>query len=138
MTGNSDGWQQVNFDLSAYAGQQVEVSISYVTDPSTGGIGVVVDDTALVVGGAVTQHEGFETGLGAWSVPGPPAGSPDVGVDFVRSEALLSGAVTTEDSVLLGFGLEQVESTDERAAIVKAAMEHLLGGGASPARTTTR
>ena len=51
MTGNSGGWQEANFDLSAYAGQQVEVSISYVTDPSTGGIGVVVDDTALVVGG---------------------------------------------------------------------------------------
>ena len=50
MTGNSGGWQEVNFDLSAYAGQQVEVSISYITDPSTGGIGVVVDDTALVVG----------------------------------------------------------------------------------------
>ena len=61
-----------------------------------------------------------------------------MGVDFVRSEALLSGAVTTEDSVLLGFGLEQVESTDERTAIVKAAMQHLLGGGASRVRTTTR
>ena len=31
--------------------------------------------------------------------------------------------------MLLGFGLEQVESTDERTAIVKAAMQHLLGGG---------
>ena len=71
-------------------------------------------------------------------MPGPPAGSPPVGSEFVRSQALLSAAVTTEDTVLLGFGLEQVESTDERAAIVKAAMEHLLGGSASPARTTTR
>ena len=138
MTGNSGGWQEVNFDLSAYAGQQVEVSISYVTDPSTGGIGVVVDDTALVVGGAVTQSEGFETGLGGWSVPGPPPGSPTVGVDFIRSQSLLSGAVTTEDSVLLGFGLEQVASAAERATIVRTAMQHLLGGAAPVAKTTNR
>ena len=32
MTASSGGWQEVNFDLSAYAGQQVEVSISYVSD----------------------------------------------------------------------------------------------------------
>ncbi|SDS38755.1 Immune inhibitor A peptidase M6 [Friedmanniella luteola] len=138
MTGSSGGWQEATFDLSAYAGQQVEVSISYVSDPSTGGIGLVVDDTALLVGGVTTQAEGFEAGLGAWSVLGPPSGSPTVGVDFVRSEALLSGAVTTEDSVLLGFGLEQVESATERAAIVRTAMRHLVGGDVSPAATTTR
>ncbi len=127
MTGSSGGWQEANFDLSAYAGQQVEVSISYVTDPSSGGIGVVVDDTALVVGGGTeTETEGFETGLGAWSVPGPPSGSPSVGVDFVRSQALLAGAVTTEDSVLLGFGLEQIASATERAAVVRS-------GDAAPA-----
>jgi hypothetical protein len=66
MTGNSHGWQQATFDISAYAGQQVEVSISYFTDPSTGGVGAFVDDTKVLVGGAVTESEGFETGL----VPG--------------------------------------------------------------------
>ena len=127
MTGSSDGWQPATFDLSAYAGQQVEVSISYVTDPSTGGVGVVVDDTAVLVDGSEVSSEGFETGLGAWSVPGPPAGSPPGGGDFVRSQGLLSGAVTTEDSVLLGFGLEQIGSGAERAALVRRAMQHLLG-----------
>ena len=115
------------------------MSISYVTDPSSGGIGVVVDDTALVVGGATeTETEDFETGLGAWSVPGPPSGSPSVGVDFVRSQALLAGAVTTEDSVLLGFGLEQIATATERAAVVRTAMQHLLGGGSSPATVARR
>jgi bacillopeptidase F (M6 metalloprotease family) len=37
MTGDSGGWQKVAFDLSAYAGGSVEVSISYVTDPASGG-----------------------------------------------------------------------------------------------------
>ncbi len=47
FTGDSGGWQPVRFDLSAYAGQQVEIVISYVTDPVTGGTGVIVDDTRL-------------------------------------------------------------------------------------------
>ena len=126
MTGNSDGWQQVTFDLSAYAGQQVEVSISYVTDPSTGGAGVFVDDTKVLVDGAVKEQEGFEAGLGAWSVPGPPAGSPPAGGDFRRAQGLFFPAVTTADSVLLGFGIEQIESQAERAAVLGKALKHLL------------
>ena len=39
LTGASDSWQQVAFDLGAYAGKRVEVSLSYVTDPSSGGRG---------------------------------------------------------------------------------------------------
>jgi hypothetical protein len=126
MTGNSDGWQQATFDLSAYAGKQVEVSISYVTDPSTGGVGAFVDDTKVLVGGVVTESEGFETGLGAWSIPGPPPGSPPAGGDFRRAQGLLFSAVSTEDSVLLGFGVEQIQSPAERAAVLGKALKHLL------------
>ena len=39
FTGNSGGWQQVEMDLSAYAGQTVELYISYATDWSTPGPG---------------------------------------------------------------------------------------------------
>ena len=126
MTGNSDGWQQATFDLSAYAGKQVEVSISYVTDPATGGVGAFIDDTKVVVGGAVIDSEGFENGLGAWSVPGPPPGSPPAGGDFRRAQGLFFSAVSTEDSVLLGFGVEQIESATERAAVLGKALKHLL------------
>jgi len=126
MTGNSGGWKQATFDLSAYAGQQVEVSISYVTDASVGGVGASVDDTQVLVDGAVREHEGFETGLGVWSVPGPPAGSPPAGGDFRRAQGLLFGAVTTKDSVLFGFGIEQIESAAERSALLGRAMNHVL------------
>jgi Immune inhibitor A peptidase M6 len=128
MTGSSGGWRQASFDLTAYAGEQVEVSISYVTDPFTGGVGAFIDDTRVVVGGAVIDAEGFETGLGAWSVPGPPPGSPPGGGDFRRAQALLSPAVTTADTVLLGFGVEQIGPPAERAAVLGRALRHLLGG----------
>jgi hypothetical protein len=126
MTGDSGGWKQGTFDLSAFAGKQVEVSISYVTDPASGGVGAFVDDTAIVVGGAVTQAEGFETGLGAWSLPGPPAGSPPGAGDFKRSQALVSAAVTTRDTVLLGFGIEQLATPAAQADVLGRAVRYLL------------
>ncbi len=127
LTGASNGWEQVGFDLSAYAGKSVELSISYVTDPSTGGHGVLADETSLVVGGTATETEGYETSLGAWKVSGPPAGSPAVLKDWARTGALFQtyGAITTDDTVLLGFGLEHVTSTAERKALIGKALASL-------------
>lgn len=127
FTGASDGWQQVEFDLSAYAGKTVEVSIGYITDPGSGGRGVLVDNTSVVIGGTTGQAEGFETSLGAWSTPGPPAGSPAVVKDWGRSGELFKtyGAVTTGDTVLLGFGLEHVTAAADRTALLRKALAAL-------------
>jgi hypothetical protein len=127
LTGSSTGWQQVGFDLSAYAGKSVEVSISYVTDPGSGGHGVLVDDASLVVGGTAKETEGFESSLGAWKPAGPPAGSPAVLKDWARTGTLFQtyGAVATDDTVLLGFGLEQVLSAADRAALLRKAFASL-------------
>ncbi|MER6029151.1 M14 family zinc carboxypeptidase [Streptomyces sp. NPDC001851] len=129
LTGSSGGWQRLTFDLSAYAGKSVEVSISYLTDSGTGGHGVLADDASLVVGGTAKETEGFESSLGAWHVPGPPPGSPAVRKDWARTGALFQtyGAVTTGDTVLLGFGLEQVSSAADRAALVRKAFAALGG-----------
>ncbi|WP_067640109.1 immune inhibitor A domain-containing protein [Actinomadura latina] len=64
FTGNSNGWVPAAFDLSAYAGKKIEVSISYVSDPATGGTGLFVDDTRLTTSAGQLDAEGFETGLG--------------------------------------------------------------------------
>ncbi|MEG3626095.1 M14 family metallopeptidase [Streptomyces poriticola] len=127
LTGASGGWQQVEFDLSGYAGRTAEVSISYVTDPGTGGRGVLADETALVVGGTAQATEGFESSLGDWQAAGPPPGSPAVRKDWTRTGVLFRtyGAVTTDDTVLLGFGLEHLTSAADRAAVVRAALRAL-------------
>ncbi|WP_329408708.1 M14 family zinc carboxypeptidase [Streptomyces sp. NBC_00704] len=127
LTGASSGWQQVSFDLSAYAGKKVEVSIAYVTDPGSGGHGVLADDASLVVGGGATESEGFETSLGAWRASGPPAGSPAVLKDWTRTGVLFQtyGAVTTDDTVLLGFGLEHLPSAADRATLIGKALHSL-------------
>lgn len=129
LTGASNGWQQVGYDLSAYAGKSVEVSITYVTDPGSGGHGVLADEASLVLNGTATQTEGFETSLGPWSVPGPPAGSPAALKDWARTGALFQtyGAVTTDRTVLLGFGLEHVTAAADRNALVRKALAALKG-----------
>ncbi|MFF3287656.1 M14 family zinc carboxypeptidase [Streptomyces sp. NPDC003023] len=127
FTGASDGWRAASFDLSAYAGRQIEVSVSYITDPSAGGRGVFVDRTALVTGGEEQPFEGFETSLGPWRAAGPPEGSPALRGNWERSQDLYpsGSAVSTRDSVLLGFGLEHVRGAAERARIVGAALRAL-------------
>ncbi|MFI6206704.1 M14 family zinc carboxypeptidase [Streptomyces sp. NPDC051041] len=127
LTGASGGWQQVSFDLGAYAGKTVEISLSYVTDPGTGGRGVLADEASLVVGGSARETEGFETSLGAWRAAGPPAGSPAVVKDWTRTGALFQtyGAVTTDDTVLLGFGLEHLPAAADRKTLLAKALKAL-------------
>ena len=101
-TGASAGSEEWAVDLSAYAGQQVELSISYVSDWGTQGIGVFLDDVSVTVGGATVAETSFETDLGGWTVAGPPEGSAPNPNDWARSQlAYEEGAVTaTEDTDL--------------------------------------
>jgi hypothetical protein len=128
FTGSSGGWTDVSFDLSGYAGAEVEVVVSYVTDSGAGDIGLIVDDTKLTTSAGVSQQEGFEEGLGAWQVLGPPEGSSPASSTFERTRGLggVVSAVTTPDTILFGFGLEQL-STDDRAAALERMMDRLAG-----------
>jgi murein tripeptide amidase MpaA len=129
LTGNSDGWVPVSYDLSAYAGKQVSVSIAYVSDPGSGGTGLFIDDTKVTTTGGTLDAEGFESGLGPWSIEGEPAGSPGNESEFVRSQALIDSvsAVATNDTLIWGFGLEQVKTPAERNALMGRAVRHLFG-----------
>ncbi len=127
FTGSTDGWIQVAADLSAYAGEQVELSITYVTDPAGGGVGAFVDDTSVVAGGSTLEADGFEEATSTWAVTGPPAGSPPTTAEWEFGEQLVNfyAATATEDTLLLGFGLEQLATDEERAALVGQALDGL-------------
>jgi predicted deacylase len=134
FTGESGGWVDAAFDLSAYAGQRVDVKVSYVTDQIDagvgGGIGVFVDDTRLTVGGTVVEADGFEAGGGAWAVEGPPAGSPPgIHGNFTISSELIpvSSSVSTVDTALLGFGIESLATAADQAAVLGRVTKPLLG-----------
>ncbi len=126
-TGNSSGWQEWNVDLSAYAGKQVEVSISYLTDWGTQGLGVFVDDTAVTVDGEVTDETSFEDGLGGWTTEPAPEGTR-VTNNWTRTQKAFEegAATTTEDTVFTGFGAEGFTTAEMRRDFVARAMTHLL------------
>jgi hypothetical protein len=128
FTGSSGGWQEVAVDLSQFLGGEVELSISYVTDPVTGGVGAFVDDTRLVIDGAETGADGFEAAASEWTPGGPPAGSPPNSGNWRigEQEASFFAGTSTEDTLLLGFGLEQLETPGQRADILERALDGLI------------
>jgi len=128
VTGSSD-WMPVSYDLSAYAGSQVELVVSYVTDPSSGGLGVIMDDTKLTTTSGTSQAEGFEQSLGAWQVLGAPADSPENFSDWERSDGLaeLASVVATDATLLFGFGLEQLATAQQRAEVAGRILAHFGG-----------
>ncbi|MQY04202.1 M14 family metallopeptidase [Actinomadura macrotermitis] len=128
FTGNSGGWVPAAFDLAAYAGKKVEVSISYVSDPGSGGAGLFIDDTKVTTSAGTVDAEGFESGLGPWAIQGAPAGSPGNGSEFVRAQALIDSvsAVSTRDTVTLGFGIEQGKTPAEERDLMSRALRYLI------------
>jgi Zinc carboxypeptidase/Immune inhibitor A peptidase M6 len=124
-TGNSAGFQDWNVDLSSFAGKQVEVSITHITDPAVLGLGVFVDDTTVTADGATVATTSFEDDLGGWSVPGAPADSGNNANDWIRTQSVgfVDGpGVATDHSVYWGFGLEGVNGAGNRATLIKDAL----------------
>ena len=124
--GSSSGWQQWSVDLSAYAGGQVELSLSYASDWGTQGLGVFLDDIVVSTGEGSTD---FETDLAGWEVAGSPPGSAANFNDYQR----ITGAgfpeaavVTTADTVYMGFGLEGITGAEARAAVMGRVVDYLL------------
>jgi Immune inhibitor A peptidase M6 len=122
------GWREVAVDLGAFAGEQVELSITYVTDPASGGVGAFVDDTRVVVNGAVAEADGFEGPTSTWTPGGPPQGSPPNSGNWQIGETLVNffAGTSTEDSLLLGFGFEQLATDAERVELMERTLDGLL------------
>lgn len=60
--GESNGWVDAQFDLSAWAGQTVELSFDYVTDGGLAMEGLYIDNLALDVDGNVSALDDAESG----------------------------------------------------------------------------
>lgn len=126
-SGNSAGWQQWSVDLSAYAGGQVEVSIAYISDWATQGLGVFVDDIEVSTGQGTTSFEAGDTG--GWEITGPPAGSAPNPNNFIFTSAAgfpEAAVVATPGSLMTGFGFEGITDAATRADWMDRALEHLL------------
>jgi hypothetical protein len=82
-SGGSRGWERWVVDLSRWAGQEVEVSLSYASDDSIQGTGVHVDDVRGPRGRGTTSFEPDGDPLDGWTMPGSPPGSPPNANDWI-------------------------------------------------------
>ena len=121
FTGNSNGWQQVELDISTYAGKEVEIYISYASDWGTQQLGMFVDDIQL----DGFPLEDFETELGRWQVSAAPGNTPFNNWIRMEGAGFPEGPVIrTENTVYMGFGFEAINSTDTRNKVMSRVMQY--------------
>jgi hypothetical protein len=100
-SGTSDGYESWNVDLAAYAGSQVELSISYASDSVAQLGGLFVDDVVVSTGAGTTSFEDDGDTLDGWTVAGAPEGSPGNENDWIAGGADL--VPTTGDHVQMSL-----------------------------------
>jgi hypothetical protein len=74
-SGLSDGYESWNVDLSAFAGSEVELALTYASEDIGQGHGVFVDDVTVSTGEGTTSFEEDADTWDGWTVPGAPDGS---------------------------------------------------------------
>jgi hypothetical protein len=133
--GSSGGWQQFEIDLSRYAGSQVEVSITALSDWGLQQFpGVFIDDIEVSTGEGSTSFEDDADPTDGWTVPGAPQDEGGVEGpnrnDWTRRGGLgiKEGAVIgTPQSLYMGFGFEGITDAATRNEVMGRALDHLLG-----------
>ena len=124
-TGASGGWQEWSVDLSAYAGKQVELSITYVSDWGTQGLGVFLDDVRVMADGAWWPQTSFEDGLGGWTVA-PPPGVPRRPTPWRAASGLRGGRGGHTRHGLHRLRPRGTDHHSMRADLLPRALHHLL------------
>ena len=99
-----------------------------MTDPASGGVGAFVDDTHVVVDGGRPPRTASRARRATGPSAGPPAGSPPNQGNWQIAEKLVDrlAGTSTEDTLLLGFGLEQLSSDAQRVDLLQRAFGGLL------------
>ena len=70
FTGNSNGWQPQTFDLSAYAGQKIQLRLRYATDWGSSYIGFFADNIKVVADGQTLVDDGAENATSPFALNG--------------------------------------------------------------------
>ena len=85
-SGVSDGYERWTVDLRQFAGRQVELSLSAVSDDVISYPGVAVDDIVVSTGEGSTSFEADGNPMDGWTIPGAPTDSP-VTLDWIVGSA---------------------------------------------------
>ncbi|MBX6342934.1 MAG: immune inhibitor A, partial [Thermomicrobiaceae bacterium] len=70
LDGFSNGWVDLAYDLSAYAGQSIQFRFRYYTDGGVAYKGFAADEIAIVADGQTVFTDGAESGDNGWTASG--------------------------------------------------------------------
>jgi immune inhibitor A len=70
FTGSSNGWELLEADLSAYAGQEIALRFEYITDAAVNQAGFAIDDISVTVDGELLFFDDSETLAEEWIAEG--------------------------------------------------------------------
>lgn len=70
FTGNSNGWQNESFDLSAYAGQKIQLRLRYATDWGSSYTGFFADNIKVTADGQTLLDDGAENATSPFTLNG--------------------------------------------------------------------
>ena len=132
--GSSSGWQRFQVDLAQFAGSQVEISITSLSDWGFQQFpGVFIDDIEVSTGEGSTSFEDDADPTDGWTVPGAPQDAEGIEGpnrnDWIRRAGLgiKEGAVVaTPDTVYMGHGLEGITGAATRNQVMGRAIGYLL------------
>jgi Peptidase family M1 domain/Peptidase M1 N-terminal domain len=102
-------YEQWRIDLSDYAGQEIEISLTYAADDLVAYPGVWVDDVVGPGGQGSTSFEADGNPMDGWTVPGAPEGSEPNPNDWI---------VGTADDSPEPFGPTIDASLEQQAEII--------------------
>ncbi len=130
----SAGWQQWSIDLGAYAGSQVEVAITALSDWGLQQFpGVFIDDIEVSTGEGTTSFEDDGDAMDGWTIPGAPQDDAGVEGDNINDWVRRGGfgikegaAITTPASVYFGFGFEGISGGATRSEVMGRIVDYLL------------
>jgi Immune inhibitor A-like, MAM domain len=133
--GSSSGWQQWQIDLGPYANQQVEISITSLSDWGFQQFpGVFIDDIAVSTGEGTTSFEDDADPMDGWTIPDAPQDPEGVEEpnrnDWVRRGGLgikEGSVVRAADTLYMGFGFEGIAGATKRNDVMGRVIDYLGG-----------
>jgi len=109
--GDTASWIEQSLDLSAYAGQKVQIRFEYITDAAVNGEGLLIDDISVP---SLNYSSDFEQDDGGWQAKG-----------FARVENILPQTYRVELIVANGSGttVTNVELNADQTADIPLVLE---------------
>lgn len=128
-TGQSEGWLHERIDLTPYAGQEILVRFSYVTDPILTFGGLALDNISVP---QIGFYDSVEVGESGWTAEGFVRTTPTLPQAWHLQLITFSGGVPTvtllemDEEQRVSHRLEMRESGEEAILIVAASAPQTL------------